>query len=272
MLMTPTKTYIALCTTVLIGMCAAVLSASVDDAPQVPYDLEKFRAVLDASKLQAPISSPAMIPHGEFAGQSNEYFHLDETGQYMVFTVTGDSRRAELRQMTGDWQTSTATERRLTARLKVLVPEYDTLNQYTFMQIHDKRDDDTGEGLNKPLIRLTWRRSRSGVRDHLWAGIRIPADLDQPITLENLDSLWVDLGPRPAGFFDAAIRVRDNRMVVTIDGETKIDMDVAYWDGLNSYFKAGTYNQDPGTSVVYFEELAFGEGPEESDSPEYGRE
>ncbi len=230
------------------------------DEAKAPYDLEKFRPVLDDSKLQAPTSSPAKINHGEFAGESNEYFYLDETGQYMTFTITGDSKRAELRQMSGDWQTSTPTERRLDARVKVFVPETESLEQFTFMQIHDKQEN--GVGLNKPLIRITWRSSRGGVEDHLWAGIRVPEDASKPISLENLGTQWIDLGPRPEGFFDAAIVVKDNRMSVTIDGETKLDMDVAYWDGMPNYFKAGVYNQDPGTSMVQFDKLAYGHGTE----------
>lgn len=253
----------------LLGLTAAVLSLpAAVKAAEAPYDLPRFQPVLDASKLQAPKSSPAMVEHGEFAGKSNEFFHLDESGQRIVFTATGDSRRSELRQMTGDWDTSTPEERALIARVKVLVPETPELGQFTFLQVHDKEED--GEGLNKPLIRVTWRRSRSGVRDHLWAGLRVPADASRPISLENLGSEWVDLGPRPDGSFDASIRVRDNRLRVTIDGEKKIDKDVSYWAGLSNYFKAGVYNQDPGTSVAIFEALRYVSGDEEASATSSG--
>ncbi len=237
--------------------------AGVASAAEAPYDLAKFQPVLNDSKLQAPKSSPAMIERGDFAGASNEYFHLDGSGERLVFTATGDSSRSELRQLTGDWDTATAVEQALIARVKVLVPETPELEQFTFLQIHDKQTDDNG-GLNKPLIRLTWRKSRSKMKDHLWAGIRTPDDPTRPISLENLASEWIDLGPRPEGFFDAAIRVRDNRMRVTIDGEEKIDMDITYWAGLENYFKAGVYNQDPGTSVAIFEELRYASGDEDA--------
>ncbi len=46
-------------------------------------------------------------------------------------------------------------------------------------------------------------------------------------------------------------------MVVIINGQTKVDMDVSYWDGLENYYKAGVYNQDPGRSRVEFESLHF---------------
>ncbi|MEM7627156.1 MAG: polysaccharide lyase family 7 protein [Planctomycetota bacterium] len=225
------------------------------EAVAVPYDLEKFRAVLDDSKLQAPTSSPTMIEKGQFEGQSNQYFFLDETGRYMTFTVTGDSKRSELRQLSGDWHTSTSEPRRLIARVRLLVPEDKELNQFTFMQIHDKKNGD--RGLNKPLIRLTWRRSRGGIKDHLWAAVRIPDDSTQPISLENLATNHVDLGPRPEDFFDAEIQVHNSRMTVKIHGRVKLDMDVSYWDGLNNYFKAGVYNQDPGTSRAEFETLRY---------------
>lgn len=261
--LTRQKSYLALCTAGLIGLTVTALSAAVADQPEVPYDLEKFQSVLDASKLQAPASSPTMIPHGEFAGQSNEYFYLDETGQYMVFTITGDSKRSELRQLSGEWDTATSTAQRLVARVKVPVPETPELEQFTFLQIHDTTNDPGS--LNKPLIRITRRGKYRGTTDHLWAAIRTPDDFDQPISRDNLATLNIDLGPRPEGFFDAEIKVLNGQMTVTINGETKVDVDVSYWNGLKNYFKAGVYNQDAGTSVVYFEQLRFVEG---EDAPE----
>lgn len=244
--------FISCCWSILALMvCGGCAAAQA----QTPYDLEKFRPVLDDSKLQAPTSSPAKIERGNFDGAANEYFYLDETGQYMTFTVSGDSKRSELRQLSGDWDTATTTPQRMVGRLRVFVPETPELEQFTFLQIHDKKNGN--EGLNKPLIRLTRRGDYRGTQDHLWAAIRTPDDFDQPITLDNLATLNVDLGPRPEGFFDAEIMVHQSRMVVKIDGMTKVDMDVSYWDGLPNYFKAGVYNQDPGTSKVEFESLIF---------------
>lgn len=199
------------------------------------------------------MSSPAVIKQGEFAGASNAYFFLDPTGRHMVFTVEGDSMRSELRQESGDWLTSTTAKRSLSGRLQIDIPETDSLNQFTFMQIHD-----TNDGLNKPLIRLTWQRDRDGLSDHLWAVIRTPDDPTRPISGDNLSSVSLDLGPRPTGFFDALIGVRENRMWVEIDGEVLVDMDVSYWDGLDNYFKAGVYLQDEGRATAVFDELAYG--------------
>lgn len=244
--------------TMITAMCAAaLLSAAVAPAQGqgAPYDVEKFRSVLDESKLQAPTSSPTMINQGKFAGASNEYFFLDKTGQYMTFTVEGDSNRSELRQNTGDWDTATETPQRMIARVRVLVPEDQKLEQFTFLQIHDKKNGD--EGLNKPLLRLTRRSDYRKTQDHLWAHIRTPENCDKPISLANLATKNFDLGPRPEGFFDVEVRVQNSKIIVTINGRTKFDMDVSYWDGLDNYFKAGVYNQNPGRSKAEFESLRF---------------
>lgn len=230
--------------------------AQAQDA-EVPYDLEKFRPVLDDSKLQAPVSSPALIERGMFAGASNDYFYLDDTGQYMSFTADGKGKRSELRQLTGEWDTATPTPRRLVARVKVFEPETPSLQQLSFMLVHDKKTGN--QGLNKPLIRLTRRGKYRNTSDHLWASITVPADPGKPISLENRTTQYVDLGPRPDGFFHAEIRVQNSQMLVLIDGETKVDMDVSYWDGLDSYFKAGVYNHDAGKSKVQFSWLDYSE-------------
>ena len=229
-------------------------SAAAQTNPEAPYNLSKFHPVLDDSKLQAPTSS-TLIPQGDFEDQSNQYFRLDATGQYMTFTVTGDSNRSELRQMSGDWQTSTPTWRKMIGEVKLFYPSDNSMNQYTFMQIHDTSNDP--QSLNKPLIRLVWLRSRNNVDDHLWAAVRIPADPSEPISDDNLSGMFVDLGPRPSGFFKAEIKVQDNLMRVAIDNVNLLSMDVSYWDGLNNYFKAGVYNQDPGTSKVQFKSLKY---------------
>lgn len=222
---------------------------------KAPYDLEKFRPVLDDSKLQAPTSSPAKIEQGDFAGKSNEYFFLDDTNTRLTFTVSGDSNRSELRQLSGDWDTATDTAQRLIGRIKVFRPGTSSLRQFTFMQIHDKKEGD--QGLNKPLIRLAWRKSQRGNKDHLWAAIRTPKDPNKPISLKNLGSEWVNLGPRPEGFFDIEICVQQGQMTVILGGQTVVNKDVSYWNGLKNYFKAGVYNQNPGTSKVEFDVLRY---------------
>ena len=204
---------------VTTSLCAVVWLLAVVTPAQgqrAPYDLEKFRSVLDDSKLQAPTSSPTKIDRGDFAGASNEYFFLDKTGRFMTFTVQGEGNRSELRQSTGDWDTATETPQYLTARVRVLVPEDRGLEQFTFLQIHDKKNDN--EGLNKPLLRVTRHGRYRGTNDHLWAHIRTPKNFNQPISLSNLGTKNIDLGPRPKGFFNAQVRVQNSRMIVAIDG------------------------------------------------------
>lgn len=240
---------------VLVAAFLSVVTGAVAMGQGAPYDLKKFRSVLDDSKLQAPKSSPTLINRGNFAEASNEYFFLDPTGQYMTFTVVGESCRSELRQQTGDWDTASEKPQRMTARVKVFVPQDKQPEQFTFLQIHDKKDGN--KGLNKPLLRVTRAGNRRGRRDHLWAHIRTPKNFAKPISLSNLSTKVLDLGPRPKGFFDVEVRVQNSQMIVTINGQTKVDMDVSYWDGLANYFKAGVYNQAPGRSKVEFESLRF---------------
>lgn len=263
-----------LCVTAVLSVTALVVSTV--NGQSAPYDLEKFHSVLDDSKLQAPKSSPTMIKRGDFAQASNEYFFLDKTGQFMTFTVDGDSCRSELRQSTGDWDTATTIPQRLIARVRVFEPEDEGLNEFTFLQIHDKKRDSKGDrksekknnasGLNKPLIRIVRCGDYRNTHDHLWARIRTPKNFDKPIALSNLATKSIDLGPRPEGFFDAEIKVQNSQMIVTINGQTKVEMDVSYWDGLDNYFKAGVYNQDPGRSKVEFDSLRFSDSNSDSSS------
>ena len=118
----------------------ASLTFGQDQSEYAPYNLKKLRSVLDESKLPASKSSPTLIQKGEFAGAANEYFFLDPTGQYMTFTVEGDKNRSELRQETGDWDTASKKPQRMVAHVKVYVPEDKRLEQYTFLQIHDKQE------------------------------------------------------------------------------------------------------------------------------------
>ena len=143
------------------------------------------------------------------------------------------------------------------ARVKVYVPEDKQLEQYTFLQIHDKKEGD--KGLNKPLLRVTLRGNYKNTRDHIWAVIRTPKDYNKPISLKNLATENVDLGPRPNGFFDIEVRVQNSHLGIAMGGQIKVNMNVSYWDGLENYFKAGVYNQDPGRSKVEFELLQYAE-------------
>jgi len=208
-----------------------------------PYDDPKFHPVLDDSKLQAPDSRTACA-QGEFDGFADWYFYLYQgSSNYMTFRMNGDHKRSELRQII-EWKTSTTSWKKMIGEVKLFYPSTESLNQYTFMQIHDS------DGINKPLIRLVWYRSRSGKDDHLWAILRIS-------TNPNDSPQYFDLGQRPDGFFKAEIKVKNNILKVKINSVTKVNEDVSYWSAFSNYFKAGVYLQDDGTAKVQFRTLKY---------------
>ncbi|RMF65928.1 MAG: polysaccharide lyase family 7 protein, partial [Calditrichaeota bacterium] len=180
----------------------------------------------------------------EFEGFADWYFYLAQTSSdnYMTFVMSGDHNRSELRQM-NEWKTSTSSWRKMIGEVKCFYPSTSSLDQYTFMQIHDS------DGINKPLVRLVWLRSRSGKSDHLWAVIRT--------SVSSSSYQYVDLGARPSGFFKAEIKVRNNTLKVKINGVTKVSKNVSYWSAYHNYFKAGVYLQDAGTAKVQFKSLKY---------------
>nr|AYC81221.1 PL7 alginate lyase [uncultured bacterium] len=206
-----------------------------------PYDDPKFHPVLDDSKLQAPDSRTACA-QGNFDGFADWYFYLYQgNNNYMTFTMNGDHNRSELRQMI-EWKTSTTSWKKMIGEVKLFFPSTNSLNQYTFMQIHDS------DGINKPLIRLAWVRQRSGKYDHIWAYLR----KDTGSTIDV-----IDLGPRPDGFFKAEIKVKSNILKVKINSVTMINENVSYWSNFHNYFKAGVYLQDDGSAKVQFKSLKY---------------
>lgn len=211
-------------------------------AEGAPFNKSKYRPVLEDSKLQAPTSSPAAVKQGDFPGFWDWYFRLDSTGQYMTFEMDGASNRSELRQM-NEWYTSTTTWRKMIGEVKVFYPTTPSLNEFTFMQAHDSED------FNKPLIRLAWIRNRYGSEDHLWAIIRL--------SNENNSFQYVNLGSRPNNFFKCEIKIKNNKLYVRINNETKISLDVSYWESLSSYYKAGVYIQTEGIAKVQFRKLKY---------------
>jgi hypothetical protein len=218
----------------------AFISLTALNAASDPWSLSTFQPVLTDSKLQAPTSVTACA-QGDFPGFYADYFKL--VGSYMQFEMSGDSNRSELRQVP-EWKTSTTSYRKMIGTVKLFYPTTSTLNEYTYMQIHD-----SGSTPNKPLVRLVWLRSRNGVNDHIWSIRRTSVSSDT--------YSYVDLGARPTGFFTSEIQVINNTMKVKIAGVTKVSTSVSYWSSLNNYFKAGVYLQDSGTATVQFSALKY---------------
>jgi hypothetical protein len=213
---------------------------------KAPYSLDKFKPVLNISKLQAPTSEydPKYSTHyGEFEGVYNEYFYLEDN-RYMTFYMCeeeNDHRRSELR-FKDDFKVSSFHYIR--AKLKIFPLNEE--KEFTFLQIHaDAHYPDTP---NKPLLRVAWRKDYNDLKDHLWAIIRLSAS--------EANYLKVDLGKRPEDFFNILVEVNDSYLNITLNGKKEVDnFDVSYWDDYYNYFKAGVYLQGKGCAKTLFDEL-----------------
>ena len=134
-------------------------------------------------------------------------------------------------------------------QIKLYDVETDTLNEYTWMQVHDSGS------FNKPLVRLVWKRNREGVLNHLWAVIRHSSTIKE---CNPQICTWEDLGERSSGTFKAEIRIENNIMKVKIDDFTELETDVSAWQDLSMYFKAGVYlNNGQGEAKVHFHKLKY---------------
>jgi hypothetical protein len=217
-------------------------------AHDAPYSLEKFKNVLDKSKLQAPKSSynpQYSRKYGDFKNYSNKYFYL-QNGRYMVFYMCGNHNRSELR-FRNDWKVDSKTPKTLQARVKLF--PLNSKREFTFLQIHADSTLFNVPTINKPLLRIVWYKKLRGKKNHLWAVIR----------LSNNEFVKryakIDLGKMPKGFFDVKIVVKDNNLKIYVDNKKKVDIDVSYWSDFYNYFKAGVYLQDDGCAKVLFDKL-----------------
>jgi hypothetical protein len=213
---------------------------------KIPYSLDKFKPVLNISKLRAPTSEydPKYSTHyGNFEGVYNKYFYL-ENNRYMTFYMCendeSEHKRSELR-FRNDFKVR--ENHYLKARVKILPLSEE--KEFTFLQIHaDANYDNTP---NKPLLRIAWRKKYNGVKNHLWAVIRLSPN--------KAEYLKVDLGKRPEKFFDIVIKINNLKLYVFFNGQKKVDINVKYWSKYYNYFKAGVYLQGRGCAKVLFDKL-----------------
>lgn len=217
-------------------------------ADSAPYDNERYQPALDASKLQAP-GSNTLISQGDFEGQYNQYFYVPGSGhEWMTFEVMGDHARSELHQI-NTWYTSASDViNKMIGNVLVLDPLSGDVDEITFMQVHDNTD------LNLPLVRLVWMREYNGVNNHYWAVIK----MDTCQSCENYDK--IDLGEYRDSAVKFEIRIEEDELSIKRDDVTHPEINqysISYWGDLDSYFKAGVYNQDSGTGVVQFESLNY---------------
>ncbi len=200
----------------------------------VPYDLPKFRPVLDSSKLQCPVSSGGYcsVPYGAFDGVSNDHFYL--TGEWMTFMMCGNGLRSELRHRR---EMETNEEALLYARIRL---SRSSADEFTFLQVY-------GKDLRKPLLRLVWRRYRYGTYGHIWAVFRRYHEEGDSLSAE-----WMDLG-KPDSVFDVVISLKNRFLLVYANGRL-VGQDISHWKG-RLYFKAGVYVQRGGCATTYFDRL-----------------
>ncbi len=212
-----------------------------------PYSLDKFKPVLEISKLQAPKSSFNPLysrKYGEFEGYSNKYFYLQDNN-YMVFYMCGNHFRSELR-FKHDWKVNTDSEKLIEAEVKLF--PLNERREFTFLQIHADSTLKNVPIINKPLLRIVWYKKLRGKRSHIWAIIKLGDDI-----FSRYEK--IDLGVMPKSFFKVKISVLKNILKVYVNGVEKVNMNVGYWSKYYNYFKAGVYLQDEGCAKVLFKKL-----------------
>lgn len=257
------KSFLILYIVLFFSACGVVDFYTVDDpddsydmipvyeagAVQIPYDLSKFRSVLEKSNLQ-DFEGKTVVRAGRFSGYVSPHFFALADKLWLISekSKSQEKVRTELRQWPGAWQCDATTIHVWQARLHVLKPKTG-IDSYTWMQIHG-----TKETFDYPLLRLMWIRKRQGISDHLWA-IRI---VSMPYTEKRYE--WLDLGNRPDSFFDLRVETGDNWVGLYINNTLFKSYDVTYWSGVENYFKAGVYinrHDDSGKAAVVFETLSM---------------
>jgi len=215
-----------------------------------PSDIPRFQPFLAECKLQAPTS--ATLAHNSTLnnGYTHPTYFMVADGDKILFNQTGDSRRTELRNET-NWNLNDQ-DRSLHGRLDVVDQ---TCDQVTLMQIHD--DANAGNGPNKPLLRI-YKHNAKFPLNHIWAAIKTDAT--------GANTMHVDLGEDPGGYFSCDVRLVDGDMIIDFEGVEKVNMDVSFWT-FPSYWKAGVYLQDSGEATAYFDELFEADGSPQNYAP-----
>jgi len=214
-----------------------------------PYSLEKFVPILKITKLQAPKSkyNPLYsVKQGNFAYYENRYFYLQDN-KYMTFYMCGYKNRSELREV-NDWKVNSETPLVLNAKVKIF--PLNAKREFTFLQIH--ADSTLKNSINKPLLRIVWKKELHNLHNHIWAVIRTSANIYKQKYKK------VDLGLMPKEFFNVKITVANSKLNILINNHTLIkNFDISYWDKYYNYFKAGVYLQDEGCAKVLFDKLTI---------------
>lgn len=219
------------------------------EALVAPFSKSKFRHVLSTSRLQWPVGTSTKVSHGHFADYAVEPFQLVNNTS-MMFSMSGQGNRCALRH-NSEWTGKSNLERRLSARVRVDKPPYPT-REITFLQI---QVSDFKTYRKSPLLRISWRRAKNGLKDYIWATVRKSPSKATTVTFP--------LFRRPKGFFEIDLRVSRSTLSILYNGAV-IPLapelgayDFSYWDVMETnVFMAGVFlNHGEGPANVYFATL-----------------
>lgn len=212
---------------------------------EFPFDLSKFEPVLTQCRLHSPSTSPAAVSRGNFRGyELPGRFYVGESGTTMVLATTDDGRdRSELRH-NFSWL---VTEQEITYSARMRFDKPVALGGER-SRLHVLQIYTTG-GTKGPMVLVTWAGSwgPDGEEDSLTAYVR--------------GSTTHDLGPRPDGFFNLDVWVKQGVVRIYIDNELKVEDDVSAFAGSNAYFKTGAYHRGIEPAAVEFDSLSITVGP-----------
>lgn len=243
-----------------------------------PAKYAKFANILAASKLQIskpnakPGSKYELAKDGDFSGIVNENFYVDKGSEAFVFKMEGYKLRNELR-IQENFKTNLPNKfYHLSAELFMVNPQESVKNsekkrrEMTVLQVHNKGIEEDGTGyIPHPLLRVVWIEERKGIKDSFWAVIKknalsckkVNGEYPFPECKGSYDRVL--LGPSKAPMATKFnIIVGGEKLIIKVDGETKVERDLGYWSHFYSYFKAGVYNQfKNGQSEAHFYQLDY---------------
>ncbi|USD63106.1 polysaccharide lyase family 7 protein [Vibrio sp. SCSIO 43140] len=259
--------------------------------PVAPSLYSKYDAVLTASKLQRSDPSEGDGNKSDVAdsddlmvGYYDEYFYADENTKDLIFKMSGDSNRSELRVNENFDTSKIGVSRTLSTSfqpidIKNVLQQSVDGDEVTFLQVHNKGTSSDGTGyIPHPLLRVTYELERNGEMGHYWAVLKVNA-LDCSSGSEHAGSSdcnnayqRIDLGEANLdAMTDMDITIQEERLVIEVDGVQKLDHDISYWADLLSYFKAGVYNQyDDGDGINTWSEVRFSKLEVQQESFEQG--
>ena len=210
-----------------------------------PYSQDKFKSVIDVSKLQIPDSSTCITN----TKLKNYYYDPDNwyaDNTNMVFEIN-NGKVAQRNELRGNSFAASRTDMVYAARLKMNTGRgYST--GFTVAQIY-------GESNGKPILRVEMIGLRQGLTNHLWGIYRTSAD-------SSAQFEYQDLGPAPSAFTYLTLTYNTSGSVTAKLGDNPTrtwTTNLSYWtvSSKQTYFKTGCYLQDAGDCYVRFSTLHF---------------